>query len=111
MVKRILSIILLLNLLILSTVFEQNAEAAGVVSDCANFGTYTTEGTLAYALYLGGEVVFNCTGTIPISTHILITENTVINANQNDVVLSGIGNTESVFWVDEGVQLDLLIRS
>ena len=41
MVKRILSIILLLNLLILSTVFEQNAEAAGVVSDCANFGTYT----------------------------------------------------------------------
>jgi len=81
--------------------------AAGVVTDCSKFGTTIEEGTLAWALDGGGDVDFACNGTIIVEPEIRIETDTVIDSNGFDVVLSG-NNKNSVFWVREEKNLDLL---
>lgn len=55
----------------------------------------------------GGAVIFACGGTITVVPQIRIELDTSIDANGQEVILSG-GNTNSVFWVSVGKKLDLI---
>ncbi len=61
-------------------------QAAGTVTDCANYGPGA--GTLQNALMGGGLITFTCSGTI-IVPEITITQDTTLDATGQTVILSG----------------------
>jgi hypothetical protein len=103
--KNLLSLLVILGLL--GSGFALDAHAGGVVTNCSTFGTPTTVGTLAWALVGGGDVTFQCSGTIIVPTRIDLRTNTNINANGYNVTLSG-GNNNSVLYVWNGVTSELI---
>jgi hypothetical protein len=93
--------LLLISLLIGG--YSLAVQAGGPVSDCSTYGPGA--GTLEQTLVGGGLVTFGCSGTIVVP-EITIASNTTIDADGQDVTLSG-NNTNRIFIVDEGVTLDL----
>ena len=86
----------LLGLLLAS---QPAAWAVGVVATC-------DWPTLERALLGGGRVIFACDGTIEVP-EIAINRNTVVDARERSVALSGGGNNR-VFAVNRGARLKLL---
>lgn len=85
--------------------FSLNVHAEGVVTNCDYFDDKFTPGTLAWALEGGGDVIFECSGEIEVP-RIVIETDTLIDANGNDVILSG-GHNNIVLRIREESKLDL----
>jgi hypothetical protein len=73
--------------------------AGGLVTNC-------TEADLRSALAGGGTVTFECDGTITLTSEMVITNNTVINATGHTISLSG-NNSVRIFAVTNGATLSL----
>jgi hypothetical protein len=71
----------------LMVVRPQPAQAAGVVSEC-------TEQALRAALVGGGVVTITCSGVIPLTSQLEITQDTIIDGNF--VTLDGQGATRLI---------------
>src|SRR5262249_23662534 len=91
-------------------VLTHSAQAAGVVTDCANYGSPTGLGA---ALAAGGSITFNCTGAGPFTAvfpaQFDLTSNVSIDGSdqgRNDVTLSG-GNLIRLFGVHVATTLTL----
>lgn len=74
--------------------------AGGIVSSC-------DEASLQTALFGGGLVEFNCDGTIVLSTTLVISANTTIDASSNAVAISG-NQAVRIFDVQPGQELELI---
>jgi len=80
------------------------AIAAGTVTNCAD---YSGAGGLEEALTTGGKITFACEGNIIVAPEISISTNTVIDATDRNVTLSG-GNINRVIRVESFATLDLI---
>src|ERR1051325_1343528 len=80
--------------------------AEGTVTDC-------TAADLLTALSGGGLVTFDCDGTINLTNSITITNDTVLDAMEHDVTISGFASTNTanavrLFNVNAGVNFTLI---
>lgn len=73
--------------------------SAGTVSSC-------DEASLRAAMSGGGVVTFACSGTITLSSTLVIATHTVLDASAHSITISGNGNVR-VFYVNPGVSLVL----
>jgi hypothetical protein len=94
---------ILLIVIVLSLFTIHSAQAAGVVTDCTQYGPGA--GTLQDALVGGGTITFTCSGTI-IVLEIIISQDTTIDGTGQDVILSG-NNVNRILSVDLGATLNL----
>jgi hypothetical protein len=99
-VLRPLVVLLLLLPLILIMNAPYPAHASGSIWICS-------ETALETALQGGGQVIFRCSGTITVTRTKVITQNTVLDATGQHIVLSAKG-INRVFTVSPGVDLKLL---
>jgi hypothetical protein len=105
--KNLLKALLILGM-ISSSVYTLTAQAAGVVTKCSDDGP--GPGTLKTAIIGGGDVTFDCSGTIVVEPEIRIEGSvplTRIDASGQNVTLSG-NNTNAVFWVWDTRELELI---
>jgi hypothetical protein len=72
-----------------------NPRPSTVVTEC-------TEAALRAAMSGGGTVTFACDGTITLSNTLFITDNTVLDATDHQITISG-GNVVRVFYVNTNV--------
>ena len=91
--------LVILLIILALTLPASPAQAAGVVSVC-------DESHLKTALTGGGTVTFSCSGTITLTTSIIISANTTIDGSGQAVTISG-NNAVRVFVVSQGVNLEL----
>jgi hypothetical protein len=75
------------------------AQAAGTASIC-------DQSHLISALSGGGTVTFSCSGTITLTSQIVIASNTTLDGNGQNVAISG-GGTVRVFLVNSGITFNL----
>ena len=97
---RPLGVLLLLLPLIMIVNAPDAAYASGSIGNC-------NETALEAALQGGGQIVFKCSGTITVTSTKIITQDTILDATGQHVVLSGKGISR-VFAVNPGVELKLL---
>src|SRR5690349_3741504 len=89
---RLIALVYLLASFVVSAFLPRPAQvhAAGSVSDCSKFGP--GPGTLQEALAGGGTITFTCSATITVSSTITMAADTVLDATDQSVTISG-GNT------------------
>jgi Right handed beta helix region len=93
--------------LLMCSILPLTVHAAGVVTDCSTFGSTGTPGvyvpgTLGAALVGGGDIIFQCSGTINVPL-MLITADTRIDATGRNVTLNGSNAQPYMFAITSGV--------
>lgn len=83
------------------------AKAASVVTNCSTYGVVGTPGDLADAISMGGNITFNCSGTIelPLTPHIDLLQDTFLDATGHSVTIHA--NFFGVFYINGGVNASL----
>ncbi len=76
------------------------------IAFCSGVVNTATEAALRTALVGGGTVTFNCDGTIALSSPLVITNDSNLNASGHGVTISG-GNLSQLFNVQPGTTLAL----